>query len=184
MMAMHQDVQQKAYDEITQLSTEDGRYTENHLTNNLKYLEQCIKETLRMFSPVVVTSRFTHKEITLTDNLTVPANVLVVALILLANKDPDLYKNPQRWDPEHFSDQAIEKRSKNSQLSFGYGARTCIGSKYAMMSIKTQIAYILRNYHLSTSVKELKREHLKADLSIRSRIGYPIKFTRRREMKQ
>ncbi|XP_065221570.1 cytochrome P450 4g15-like isoform X2 [Planococcus citri] len=179
MLAINQDIQQKAYEEVTQLTTNQEGLTEDHSTTDFKYLEQCIKETLRMFSPIMVTSRRTHKEIVLKDNKVVPANMFVATLIHLANYDADLYENPDKWDPEHFSEQAVEKRPKNSQLSFGYGSRSCIGAKYAMMSIKTLIIHIIRNYHLSTSLKEFTKENLKTDLCIRSKIGYPIKLTSR-----
>ncbi|XP_065224290.1 cytochrome P450 4g15-like [Planococcus citri] len=186
MLAINQDIQfyftplqQKVHEEITSLTIDCNGLSENDLTNHLRYLEQCIKETLRMFSPVIVTSRRINKEIILKDNKIIPAGMFVATFIHLSNYDPDLYENPQKFDPEHFNDQAVQKRNKNSQLSFGYGPRSCIGAKYAMMSIKTQIAYILRNYHLSTSIKEFTKEHLTMDLSIRSKVGYPIKFTSR-----
>ncbi|XP_065224292.1 cytochrome P450 4g15-like [Planococcus citri] len=180
MFAIHQDIQQKAYEEIQQLTTADyDELTEDHWTDHLKYLEQCIKETMRMFSPVMVTSRRTYKEIILKDNTIVPANMFVATFIHLANYDSELYKNPEKFDPQNFSDQAIKERPNCSQLNFGYGPRSCIGFKYAMMSIKAQLTYILRSYHLSSSIKQFTKENLKTDLSIRSRIGYPIKFTSR-----
>ncbi|XP_065221584.1 cytochrome P450 4g15-like isoform X1 [Planococcus citri] len=179
MFAIHQDIQQKVYEEIQQLTTDYVELTEDHWTNHLKYLEQCVKETMRMFSPVMVTSRRTHKEIKLKDNTIVPANVFVAGFIHFANYDPELYKNPEKFDPENFSDQAIKERPSCSQLNFGFGPRSCIGPKFAMMSIKAQITYILRSYHLSSSIKQFTKEDLKTDLSIRSKIGYPIKFTSR-----
>uniref|UniRef100_A0AAT9UUA7 Cytochrome P450 4461J3 short isoform n=1 Tax=Maconellicoccus hirsutus TaxID=177089 RepID=A0AAT9UUA7_MACHI len=62
MLAIHQDVQQKVYEEITQLVGEHDAFTSDHLSNHLKYLEQCIRETLRMYDPVAVTIRESQKE--------------------------------------------------------------------------------------------------------------------------
>ncbi|XP_065224289.1 cytochrome P450 4c21-like [Planococcus citri] len=126
MLAMNQNIQQKVYEEITQFVADDEMLNETHL-NNFRYLEQCIQETLRMFSPVMLTSRRTHKEIILKDNKIIPANTLVVTFIHFSNYDADLYENPFKWDPEHFSDQAVQQRPKTGQLTFGYGARSCIG---------------------------------------------------------
>ncbi|XP_065209320.1 cytochrome P450 4g1-like isoform X3 [Planococcus citri] len=179
MLAIHQDIQQKVYDEVSKLETDDGTFAANDIINNMPYLEQFFKETLRMFSPVQVTTRRIHKDIMLKDNKIIPANTFVITFIHIANYDPELYKNPEKFDPEHFSKEAVEARPKTSQLSFGYGARSCLGAKYAMLFNKMLVAYILRNYHLSTSVKEITKEHLKGDLCIKSKIGYPIKFTSR-----
>ncbi|XP_065221567.1 cytochrome P450 4C1-like [Planococcus citri] len=184
MLAIHQDVQQKVYEEITQLVSEDETITAVQLFHQLKYLDQCIRETTRMYSPVTITGRRTHKECVLKDNTIVPANMLVMAVIHLAHHDPELYRNPNKWDPENFSEEAIAERPKGScQLSFGFGPRSCIGARYAMLSVKTQITHILRNYHLSTHVKELTNDDLKMDLMIRNKIGYPIKFTSRQKVK-
>ena len=54
-----------------------------------------------------------------------------------------------------------------------------VGTKYGILSIKTQIVHIVQNYHLSTNISELKKDQLAADLCVRSKIGYPIKFTKR-----
>ncbi|XP_065219306.1 cytochrome P450 4C1-like [Planococcus citri] len=179
MLAIHQDIQQKVYEEIEELTKNNDTLTADHLFNGLKYMEQCIKETTRVFSHAIVTTRRTHKDCILKDNTIIPANTQVTSVLHLANQDPDLYENPEKWDPEHFSEQAMKNRPKNSFMSFGYGPRSCIGIRYAMLSIKTQIVYILRNYRLSTNIETFTREHLKTDLCIRSRIGYPIKFEKR-----
>ncbi|XP_065221562.1 cytochrome P450 4g1-like [Planococcus citri] len=180
MLALHQDVQQKAFDEVSKLVTDDGTFTPNDVINNMPYLDQCINETIRLYSPVAAMPRRMHKDITLNDNAIIPANTLVLGLIQFANWDPDVYKNPEKFDPQNFSKEAEEARPKTSRLNFGYGPRSCIGAKYAMLSNKMLMALILRNYHLSTSVKEFTKEHLKMDLSTQSKIGYPVKFTRRR----
>ncbi|XP_065221573.1 cytochrome P450 4C1-like [Planococcus citri] len=180
MLAMHQDIQQKAYEEVLKFKNADGTLNQNDIFHNMTYLEQCIKESLRMYSPVAITDRRLHKDVVLKDNKVVPANTLVVALIAFANYDPDLYKNPEVYDPEHFNEEAVRTRPKTSELTFGIGGRSCVAGKYAMMFNKTQIAYILLNYHLSTSVKEFTKEHLCMVLAIESKIGYPIKFTSRR----
>ncbi|XP_065219330.1 cytochrome P450 4C1-like [Planococcus citri] len=182
MLAIHQDIQQKVHQEIEELFKDNDTLTADHLFNGLKYMEQCIKETSRVFSQVVVTSRRTHKECTLKDNMVIPANTFVVPLLFLASKDPDLYENPRKWDPDNFSEQAVQNRPKISFMSFGYGPRSCIGVRYTMLSVKTQMVYILRNYHLSTNIKELTKEHVKADLFVRSTIGFPIKFTKRKSL--
>ena len=48
-------------------------------------------------------------------------------MFYFANQDSTLYKNPQKWDPEHFSEEEMKQRPKNSHISFGYGQRNCIG---------------------------------------------------------
>ncbi|XP_065221572.1 cytochrome P450 4g15-like [Planococcus citri] len=182
MLAIHQDIQQKVYEEIIRLEVDnDGSLSMDDLNNHLKYLDQCIKETLRMYSPVIITTRRTHKEVPLKDGVIVPANMFVVAFIHFVNYDPELYENPFKWDPEHFNDQTVECRPKGTPMNFGFGPRSCIGSRYAITFVKAQMAHILRNYHLSTNIKEVRHEDLKSDLSIKHKLGYPIIFNSRKK---
>lgn len=227
---MNYSSQQKVYEEIVDLlGDSEDTPTPDHLFNHFKYLEQCIKETNRMYSPAIATIRRMHKECVLKgtfciriqqlslaivwnkfiiqsrcffpDNKIVPINTLVFLAIHWAQYDKELYANPLKWDPEHFNELAVQSRPKNSQLSFGYGSRSCLGKiqttnlhfstiliqyltlhtgyRYAMMSIKSQIAHILRNYHLSTDITEFTRKDLLMDVTIRSKIGFPIKLTTR-----
>ncbi|XP_065219295.1 cytochrome P450 4C1-like [Planococcus citri] len=182
MLAIHQDVQQKVYEEIEEIFKDNDTPTTDHLFNGLKYTEQCIKETSRRFTHAIITTRRTHKECILKDGVIIPPNTFIMPLIHVANQDPDVYENPQKWDPEHFSEQAIKNRPKNSFMSFGHGPRSCIGIRYAMVTVKTSIAYLLRDYHLTTNIKEVTDEDLISDLSIRSKLGYPIKFSRREQI--
>uniref|UniRef100_A0AAT9UTW6 Cytochrome P450 4461P2 n=1 Tax=Maconellicoccus hirsutus TaxID=177089 RepID=A0AAT9UTW6_MACHI len=181
MLAIHQDVQQKVYQEIKRLTPNDAPLTFDQLTNDLKYLEQCIRETGRMYTASIVTLRYTHKECALHDNKIIPAGTNVLLHLHLSHYDKDLYENPRNWDPQHFSEQAVAKRPKGSDLLFGFGARSCIGYKYALLSIKTQLVHILRRYHLSTDIRELTADNLKSDLMVRSKIGYPIRFVSRQK---
>uniref|UniRef100_A0AAT9UUX9 Cytochrome P450 4461M1 n=1 Tax=Maconellicoccus hirsutus TaxID=177089 RepID=A0AAT9UUX9_MACHI len=181
MLAMHQNIQQRVYEEIVQLMGDDATITADHSFNHLKYLEQCIKETCRMYSHVTLINRYTEKEHMLDDGKVIPAGIIVLPLARYAYKDPRLFANPQKWDPQHFSEEALAKRPKGSEMIFGYGPRTCLGQKYSLMSIKTQIAYILREYHLSTDIKEIKEKDFTVDFMVRSKFGYPIKFASRKK---
>uniref|UniRef100_A0AAT9UTQ9 Cytochrome P450 4461J3 n=1 Tax=Maconellicoccus hirsutus TaxID=177089 RepID=A0AAT9UTQ9_MACHI len=181
MLALHQDAQQKVYEEITQLVSEHEVFTSDHLCNHLKYLEQCIRETLRMYDPAALSIRKSQKEHVLKDNTIIPSDMIIVIMFHLANQDTALYKNPHKWNPENFSEQATASRPKGSHLSFSMGPRSCPGYKYAILLNKSQIAQIIRCYHVKTSIKELNPDDLKMEVAIKSKIGYPIRFTPRKK---
>ncbi|XP_065213910.1 cytochrome P450 4g1-like [Planococcus citri] len=180
MLAIHQDAQQKAYEEVRKVVGADGN--RDLLMDDLAeltYLEQCIKETLRVFTLFPITLRKTSEDIKLADERVIPKNCQVAMALHAIHRDPHFYPNPKQWNADNFSPQNVAKRPKNSFIPFGLGPRACIGSKYAIMSLKTQMAGILYHYHLSTCVKF---QHIVPcmDAVVRSKHGYPIQMSTRK----
>ena len=48
--------------------------------------------------------------------------------LLALHRDPDNYPNPDEFNPERFSKEAIEARHPMTYLPFGGGPRNCIGT--------------------------------------------------------
>lgn len=57
MLGIHQDIQQTVYKEIYDIFGNSDRDIEKEDLPNLQYLEMVIKETLRMFPPLVAFQR-------------------------------------------------------------------------------------------------------------------------------
>nr|XP_012143069.1 PREDICTED: probable cytochrome P450 6a14 isoform X2 [Megachile rotundata] len=60
--------------------------------------------------------------------------------------DPNFYPNPDKFDPERFSEEAVASRNPMSYLPFGDGPRICIGARFAYYQAKVGIISIIRNY--------------------------------------
>jgi cytochrome P450 family 6 len=61
-------------------------------------------------------------------DVTVEKGMQVVVPILGLHHDPKYYPDPERFDPERFSEEEKKKRPHFSYLPFGEGPRMCIGS--------------------------------------------------------
>lgn len=64
MLAMHQEVQQKVVDELRDISNDDEDFNDEAL-GKMKYLEQVIKECLRLFPLPAISVRYASKDIQL-----------------------------------------------------------------------------------------------------------------------
>jgi cytochrome P450 family 313 len=63
-------------------------------------------------------------------------------------------EDADEFNPEHFNPEQHSKRNPSCFMPFGGGYRMCIGWKYAMMMMKTVLAYSLRKYKFTTELKE------------------------------
>ncbi|XP_065205837.1 cytochrome P450 4C1-like [Planococcus citri] len=178
MLASHQHCQDKVYEEIENvLGDHEGNFEIKHL-NKLTFLEQCIKETLRLFTTVPFIFRNVIEDIELKDGRIIPAGTTVCLSIAMLHINPQVYKNPRVWNPENFSAEEIVKRPYGSFLPFSTGPRSCIGAKYAMLSIKVMLVMLLRRYKFHTSMK-MRDFHMGFDIVMRNTTGYHVRLEKR-----
>ncbi|XP_011705499.1 PREDICTED: cytochrome P450 4c21-like, partial [Wasmannia auropunctata] len=56
-----------------------------------------------------------------------PAGTNIVLYIYGVHRDPNLWPNPEIFDPDRFLPEKIQNRHPYSYLPFNAGSRTCIG---------------------------------------------------------
>lgn len=82
-----------------------------------------VEEVLRYDSPVQVTTRTARKDAEISGTA-IPAGAGLVLLLGAANRDPQRFPQPDRFDPS---------RTGNKPLSFGAGAHICLGNSLARL---------------------------------------------------
>lgn len=65
MMGIHQDIQDKVIDELDKIFGDSDRPATFQDTLEMKYLERCLMETLRLYPPVPIIARHLKQDITL-----------------------------------------------------------------------------------------------------------------------
>ncbi|KAL8597011.1 hypothetical protein ACOMHN_050110 [Nucella lapillus] len=138
-LAMHPEVQQRIVTEMQQQLGEETPTYEN--VTKLKYMEQTIHETLRMHPPATTITRLASETVTI-KGLTIPKGFGVMIPCAEVMMDPEYFPDPQRFDPDRFSDKASV--DPISFLPFGFGPRACVGTRLAMLEIKIAMVHVLR----------------------------------------
>lgn len=69
--------------------------------------------------------------------------------IYAIHNDPDIYPNPDSFDPERFSDENKKNRHPMAFLPFGDGPRNCIGLRFGLMQSKVALIKLLTNFKFS-----------------------------------
>nr|CAD7404719.1 unnamed protein product [Timema poppensis] len=118
LLGFHQDVQRKVLEELDAVFGDDvERSVSMEDLNNLKYTEQVIKESLRLYPVVPFVPRNTTEDIKIT-NYTLPKGCDLLFNIYSLHRNPKTFPNPDEFDPENFSPERSKGRHPYSFLPF------------------------------------------------------------------
>ncbi|KOX75873.1 Cytochrome P450 6a2, partial [Melipona quadrifasciata] len=145
-LAQHQDIQNKVREEIQTQIEKHGDLTYDAV-NDMTYLHKVISETLRKYPPVVVLNRICTKEIKLNGtDFDIPKGTHVAIPVFGIQRDSNIFPDPDKFDPERFSEENIKTRHSYTYLPFGEGPRICIGMRFGLIQTKYAIiSSLLKN---------------------------------------
>jgi cytochrome P450 len=85
-----------------------------------------------MYPPVIMIERMCVKSYTLPTepSFTLKPRDMVLVPIYALHHDPDYFPDPEKFDPERFSDDKNGIIKNYTYLPFGSGPRNCIGKAY------------------------------------------------------
>ncbi|XP_045479100.1 cytochrome P450 4g15-like [Harmonia axyridis] len=182
MMGLHTDIQDKVYEELNEIFKGSDRPATFADTLEMKYLERCLMETLRMYPPVPLIARQLRRDLKLTsEDLTVPAGCTVIIPTFKIHRDPVTYPNPEKFDPDNFLPERTANRHYYSFIPFSAGPRSCVGRKYAMLKLKILLSHLLRNFRIVSDVPEADYK-LQADIILKREDGFRIKLEPRKKV--
>ncbi|KAL6448751.1 hypothetical protein ACFW04_000513 [Cataglyphis niger] len=126
-LAQQQDLQDKLRKEIDEILKKHGELTYNAV-NEMTYLHKVVNEAMRKYPPLPSLNRMCTEEINLpTTNIHIPKGMLITIPLLGLHRDPSIYPDPDRFDPERFNEDKVAARHPYAYLPFGEGPRICIG---------------------------------------------------------
>lgn len=178
LLAQNADCQTRCKQEIDAIfATDPSRSTTTADLRSMRYLEQCILETLRLYPSVPLIARRLGEAVKIGQhNLSAGTNVII--LPYATHRIAHVYPDPERFDPDRFTAAKMEERSSYAFIPFSAGPRNCIGYKFAMIEMKTIVATILRQYELvpvpgKTEIRPVFR------ITVRASGGLWIRFKER-----
>ncbi|WP_399934525.1 cytochrome P450 [Streptomyces kanamyceticus] len=116
----------------------------------LPYLRDVITEALRLHHTGWLVTRRTLAPIRLGDQ-EIPADTELAYCQHALHRDPGLFPDPLRFDPDRRLDETQKAVLSNGAfLPFGAGKHKCIGDHFAMTEIATAIATLTRDWRLET----------------------------------
>ncbi|XP_026988602.1 cytochrome P450 4F3 [Tachysurus fulvidraco] len=171
-LAMNQDFQDRCRSEINDLL--EGRDTDEIVWEDLSKLTfttMCIKESLRLHSPVLALTRYYSQGINLPEGRTVPEETICLISIYGIHHNPDVWPNPKVYDPMRFDPDNQKQRNPYDFVPFSAGPRNCIGQNFAMAEIRVVLALTLRRFRLHPGSRAPSRLYM---LTLRTERGLPL----------
>ena len=114
--------------------------------SQLKYTNQVINETLRLYSSTLLMRRVVEP-VTL-GGVPLPAGAEIIFSPYAIHRDPRWFPEPERFDPDRWSPERAVAIPRNAFVPFGAGARMCIANSFAMTEMATVIALIAARWRL------------------------------------
>lgn len=127
MLGMFPDYQERVYEEIMDVIGPDRRITVHDLPK-LQFMERVIKETMRIFPVGPLLVRKLTGDIMLRGKI-LPEGGSVVLGIMSLHRDPKIWPDPMKFDPDRFLPEEVAKRHPYAWLAFSGGPRNCVGKK-------------------------------------------------------
>lgn len=156
-LALNTDIQEKLYNEVISILGEESANYDN--VQKLPYLDMCMSETLRIYPIASRVNREAKRDICIR-GWTIPAETEIVIPIYALHHSPEYWPEPEKFDPERFTPEAVAARKPFTYLPFGAGPRICAGMRLAHMELKMAMVEAIRKYKFIPC----------------SKTEYPIKF--------
>lgn len=127
LFANYPNVQDQLVEEMNEVFPDPNEEFTTQKLNELKYMDRCLKEALRLYPPIPFISRVLDEDLTTSNNYVVPKGTIVGIQLYDLHRNPQEFPDPEKFDPDRFLPENIKKRHPFSYLAFSAGPRNCIG---------------------------------------------------------
>ncbi|KAJ0735618.1 putative 3,9-dihydroxypterocarpan 6A-monooxygenase [Helianthus annuus] len=154
----HPNIMKKAVEEIDRVVGKNRLLQESDIPN-LPYLQEIVKETLRLHPAGPVLYRRSREDC-IVGGYHIPAKTTTFFNLWSLGQDPTYWESPLEFRPERFEEKQIDVRGQHfNLLPFGSGRRMCPGISLGLMMVHVTLGSMIQcftwkagNYGNLTSV--------------------------------
>ncbi|XP_055296698.1 uncharacterized protein LOC129565633 [Sitodiplosis mosellana] len=160
-LARNPDIQEKVHDEIISVIERHGGEITYECVSEMKYLEKCIDETLRLYAVASFLTRSCVKEYHIPGtNQVIEKGVEVFVPVFSLHRDEKYYETPLEFNPDRFNETNSEGKNQINKpyIPFGDGPRNCIGMRLGKMQTKVGLVMLLQKFKFELEDNRKNRE--------------------------
>lgn len=136
-------IQAKLQEEVARVC--GGRTPSYKDLPELRYCRQVFQESLRYYPPIHTFMRQALEQFELR-GYTIPRGSVFVISPYIVHHDPRFYPDPDKFDPDRWTDDFSEKLHKFAFFPFGGGPRVCIGERFAWCEGTLALAFFAQRW--------------------------------------
>jgi cytochrome P450 len=113
----------------------------------MELTDMVFKEALRLIPPVPAMPRRVLKSFSF-GNHHIPAGTSIGVNQMISHRLPEIWPNPEHFDPTRFTPENSRGRHKYAWVPFGGGAHMCLGQHFAYMQVKMFFFALLEGHRI------------------------------------
>ncbi|XP_075148982.1 putative cytochrome P450 9f2 [Haematobia irritans] len=153
------NVQQKLYDEIQEFDSQlEGKQVTYEILQKMSYMDMTVSEILRKWPVTLAVDRTCTRDYVYVipetgERIEICKGDFVRASMSAIHRDPTIFENPDKLDPERFNEDTKSQMETGTYLPFGLGPRNCIANRFALLVMKAFLYNVVLHYRLEPSPK-------------------------------
>lgn len=145
LLSQHPGIAKELHSEVDR--TLAGRTATPADLDGLPFTRRVISEVLRMYPPGWFFTRVTTADTTLAGHR-LPAGTALLYSAYLLQHQPDLFPDPETFDPDRWLTRSSESLPRGAHVPFGGGNRKCIGDQFALVEMTLALATVCARWEL------------------------------------
>ncbi|MCX5384120.1 cytochrome P450 [Streptomyces sp. NBC_00083] len=145
LLSQHPEVAAQVYAEADRALA--GRTATTADLDALPCTRRVINEVLRLYPAGWFFTRVTTADTTLAGQHLPKGTALLYSAYLLQHR-PELFPDPDRFDPDRWIQRSAETLPRGSHVPFGGGNRKCIGDQFALIEMTLALATVCARWEL------------------------------------
>ncbi|MBT2418977.1 cytochrome P450 [Streptomyces sp. ISL-22] len=121
-------------------------------------VQALVHETLRLYPSAWILPRHAAEDDTLA-GYSVEAGTDILVCPYLTHRDPELWPDPERFEPRRFLTRQGRPSQTGAYFPFGIGPRACLGLQFALRESTTLLEHLLPAHTLAFSAIPTKAEY-------------------------
>jgi cytochrome P450 len=114
----------------------------------LRYVRAALDEALRLWPTAPAYLREARNDTELGGRYQMNKGDWAMVLLPLVHRDPHIWPDPDRFDPERFAPGQTKTRPAHTYKPFGTGQRACIGRQFALHEAVLTLGLLIHRYDL------------------------------------